>query len=258
MAFDLVATRVLCTGVFAVSLAGQHEAVSPDKSKLASIGGLTRITIRNTSGHQKFARTIAVPKPCQLPYLKWLDPRVLLIQCKINPSVGLYQEVDVITGKTLLSGLGSGFERSPNGQHLVHAGWVPHFSSPYEKSDYLTIDGEDVYPRRPAKTDEELNFARRVGDRYVNIHDFAQSWVWSPDSRLVALVDREFDWQLDTTGESGQEVDQRYYLVVVGRQAPARRVKIDDHHEVRWIDNQTIEIRKSGSIKVFRIADLKP
>lgn len=130
MAFDLVATRVLCTGVFAVSLAGQHEAVSPDKSKLASIGGLTRITIRDTSGHQKVARTIAVPKPCQLPYLKWLDPRVLLIQCKINPSVGLYQEVDVITGKTLLSGLGSGFERSPNGQHLVHVGWVPHFLFP--------------------------------------------------------------------------------------------------------------------------------
>jgi hypothetical protein len=116
--------------------------------------------------------------------------------------VGLYQEVDVNTGKTLLSGLGSGFQRSPDGRHLAHVGWIPHFSPPYERSAYLIIDGQNVYPRPATKT-EELNFAKRIENRYVNIHDFGQSCVWSPDSRLVALVDREFDWQLDSTGHGG-------------------------------------------------------
>jgi len=246
----------MCTVVLAVSLAGQEQAVSPDSSKLATIHG-AQIMVRSTPGHQEFTRKLPVPVPCEHPYLKWLDPRLLLIQCQINPSVGLYQEVDVATGKTLLSGLGSGFERSPDGRHLAHMGWVPHFSAPYERSEYLTVDGEDVYPKPLAKG-EELNFAKRVGNRYVNIHDLGQSWVWSPDSRLVALVDREFDWQLDSTGEEGGEVDEHYYLVVVGRQMPARRVKLDSGDDVRWIDSQTIETGKAGSTKMFRIADLKP
>jgi len=182
-----------------------------------------------------------------------LDSHVLVIRCEVNPSVGVYQEVDVNTGNAGLSGLGFGFVRSPAGRHLAFAGWVPHFSPPYEKSNHLTIDRENVYPI-PGRKDEELNLAKRVGDRYVNIHEFSQPWVWSPDSRLLAVVEREFDWQPGGTDDVGTEVDTRYYLVVAGLRTSPRRVKIASDYQVRWIDRETIEIGPSA----FHLSDLKP
>jgi hypothetical protein len=235
--------------------AGQDPSTSPDNSKTVSLED-KQIVVRNTRGHLSFTRAIPVPAPCESPSLSWLDPRILLIMCHVNPSTDVYQEVDISTGKTLLSGLGFGFERSPDGRRLAFAGWVPHFSPPYQTSNYLQIDGTAVYPK-PASKNEELNLARRVGDRYVGIHDFQQPWVWSPDSRFVALVDREFDWQLDTSDQGGKEVNEHFYLVVAGRQAPLR-VEIPASDTLHWRDNQTLEIGRAGANQTFRLTDLKP
>jgi hypothetical protein len=207
-----------------------------------------------------FAKTIPLPPPCgEQTSLEWIHARRLVVHCRVNPSASAYTELDAITGETVYSGLGFGFTRSPDGRHIAHVGWIPHFSSPSERSHYLEIDGKPVYPK-PTHRKQELNFARKVGNRYVSIHEFQQPWVWSPDSSLVALMDHEFDWEPRTEGEIGSVTNERYYLVVAGAGLTARRVRIEESFfeggGIRWITNTSIEITGPKRKQEYRLADL--
>ena len=83
--------------------------------------------------------------------IDWLGNDRIGIDTHINPSLGQYRVVDVTTGEELASYSGYGFRPSPDSKHIAHAGWVPHFSPPFAKNDYLMIDDGIVYPRAAGK-----------------------------------------------------------------------------------------------------------
>jgi len=243
----------------------QDAVVSPDgvrSVELQRCGDVPRcklqMIVRSTLGPPSSVRRIALPAACddQISFT-WLSTRIVEMECHINPSVGAYQEVDAVTGKMFNSALGSGFTRSPDGHHVANVGWLPHFSPPYQHSHYLEIDGKAVYPK-PVRRDEELNFAKKAGSLYTDIHEFQYSWTWSPDSRLVALVDREFDWQENSTDDTDEEVNERYYLVIAGTGLTPRRVEIDAtarKPELQWVGTDKLQIVESGKVRTYRLSD---
>jgi len=264
---------VLASAAAAFAQLGAPPATSPDDAWSAEVQLCTsdvprcrpRVVIHGTSNHPQRGKEIPLPGLCgHSIWLKWIDNRVVAVTCQINPSVGIYQEVDVITGKIMNEALGINFTRSPDGRHVANTGWLPHFGMPYEQSYHLQIDGKDVYPK-PTHPDQELNLARKVANRYIEIHDFQSGFAWSPDSRLVALVDLVFDWEPRTDRVNGDDdenrLNPRFYLVVAGVNAIPRGVRIKRSAappELHWIGNSAIELVDPPDQKTYRIADLLP
>lgn len=148
--------------------------------------------------------------------IDWLGNDRIGIDTHINPSLGQYRVVDVTTGAELASYSGYGFRPSPDSKHIAHAGWVPHFSPPFAKNDYLMIDDGIVYPRA---TDKEPNVrSPEPADKLLfrEIHEFRTDLAWSPDGTRIAFIEKVFDWRADGFGSYyGREENDRWWLVVV-------------------------------------------
>lgn len=148
--------------------------------------------------------------------IEWLGNDRIGIDTHMNPSAGQYRVMDVKTGKELASYFGSGFHPSPDSRLIAHAGWVPHFSPPYARSDYLVIDNAVAYPPNAGK--EPNVRSPEPADQLLHrgIHEFRSGFVWAPDGAHIAFIDKTFDWRADKLGAYyGKEENDRWWLVTV-------------------------------------------
>lgn len=106
-------------------------------------------------------------------YGELIAPGRLGIESHLNPSLAYYQVFDLNTHIPVAGYLGYGFLWSPDATELAHIGWIPHFGPPSTQSEYLQIYDRTIY--NPQKESD------------VHVLSSAQ---WAPDSRHLALIDR--------------------------------------------------------------------
>jgi hypothetical protein len=220
------------------------------------------------------------PKPQAVPpivscgsilSIVWVSDHVIGAECHINPSLSEYVETDISTGQTTRDLLGFGFAPSPDGQHVAHMGWMPHFAPPYAKSSYLQIDRTTVYPLPPGMSpveQKDLSGPPRVfqerGLTYSGIHEFASNLSWSPDSQRVALVDCSYDWTANTaqsmSAGDGRESNRRCSLAVVSHSGelvllPLTDTRLNDVRaaQVSWTGPRRIALRAQDMTKALDI-----
>jgi hypothetical protein len=136
---------------------------------------------------------------CGFPgVLKWIDERKISVECHLNPSLGEYIELDIVTARTTRDLLGYDFVKSPDGKYVAHVGWIPHFAPPYAKSNYVQLDLTTIYPlprgAKPVKNRLGSDVVRQRGLTYLGIHEFMPGFSWSSDSRHITFVDCTYDW----------------------------------------------------------------
>ncbi|MBI5086793.1 MAG: hypothetical protein HZB13_19625 [Acidobacteria bacterium] len=166
----------------------------------------------------------------------WAGDTAIAGTCHINPSLSEYVEMDIESGRVTRDLLGHGFTRSPDGSRVAHAGWYPHFSPPWAKSNYLQADSLILYPLPkgmppPVQTglDTPPSVLTIKGRTYSGIHDFTTGFFWSPDSRRIAFVDCTFDWTADgPEPTTGVESNRRCFVAVVGLDGEAATFPLPD------------------------------
>jgi hypothetical protein len=180
-------------------------------------------------------QAVPPPQPCASIFsIVWAGNHAVGAECHINPSLNEYIETDISTGQTTRDLLGFDFEPSPDGQHVAHVGWMPHFAPPHAKSYYLQIDRTTVYPLPQGMSPDEQENALRPprviqqhGLTYSGIHEFASRLFWSPDAQRIALIDCTYDWTANSLTASsageGEESNRRCSLAVV---SPAGEVAL--------------------------------
>lgn len=155
--------------------------------------------------------------------IAWSSESTITAECHINPSLSEYVETEISSGAVTRDLFGYGFAPSPDGKRVAHAGWIPHFSPPFAKSNYLQIDNTTIYPlpsgEKPTvrKTTEGAPDVVRTQDStYYGIHEFESDFAWSPDSQRIALIDCVYDWRA-TNQESthGVELNRRCAMPIV-------------------------------------------
>ena len=185
--------------------------------------------------------------------IDWLGNDRIGIDTHINPSLGQYRVVDVTTGKQLASYSGYGFLPSPDSKHIAHAGWVPHFSPPFAKNNYLQIDNDIVYPRAPGK--EPNVRSPDSADQLLSrdIHEFRTDFAWSPDGTRIAFIEKTFDWRADSLGSYNgkEEGNDRWWLVVVpaagGAPVQMRLQEVGGGVvTVQWTDSGRVKVEGGG------------
>jgi hypothetical protein len=190
------------------------------------------VVILDLEGHrivsfQPKRQSLPAPEPCaSILSIVWVGNHAIGAECHINPSLNEYVETDLSTRQTTRDLLGFDFELSPDGQHVAHVGWMPHFAPPPAKSYYLQIDYTTVYPLPQGMSPVEQENASKPptvvqqhGLTYSGIHQFASGLFWSPDSQRIALIDCTYDWTANTAAVSsageGEESNRRCLLAVV-------------------------------------------
>ncbi len=172
------------------------------------------------------------PGPCMsILSIFWLNDSELATECHMNPSLSQLIVKDLESGRITKDLLGFSFTLSPDRKMIAHAGWVRHFSSPFDKSDYLQIDDTLIYPLRAGNNqvvikplEEPPKVVRNEGPNYFGIHEFTSGFYWSPDSQRIAFVDCVFDWKATSSdGESGDESNRVCSLIAVSRDGKFRR-----------------------------------
>jgi hypothetical protein len=182
--------------------------LSPSSTRIAFAGCPSQVPVIDLSG-----RTITTLLPGSASALNgacpsildiaWAGESAVAVTCHINPSLNAYVELDVNSGRIRRELLGYSFTRSPDGLHIAHAGWYPHFSPPWSKSDYLQVDHLVLYPlpagARPVERkalDPAPVQPRAQGRTWTGIHEFNSGFYWSPDSRRIAFIDCTYSWTL--------------------------------------------------------------
>jgi len=172
-------------------------------------------------------QSLPLPEPCaSILSIVWASEHAVGAECHINPSTSEYIETDVSTGQVTRDLLGFDFVPSPDGKHVAHVGWMPHFSPPPYHSWYLQIDRITVYPLPQGMSPVEQknasmppNVIQQRGQTYAGIHEFASSLFWSPDSERVACIDCTYDWTANSpmfsSAGDGTESNRHCLLAIV-------------------------------------------
>ncbi len=171
----------------------------------------------------------AVPsvEPCgSINSVAWAGDKAVAADCHINPSLSEYVKTDLVTGKVTLDLLGYDFTPSPDGKHVAHVGWYPHFAPPPAQSNYLQVDQATIYPLpKGMGASERKNLTgtpevvRVNGPKYSGIHEFLPGLHWSPDGQRIALIDCTYDWTAKMLGktetEDGDASNRRCFVAAV-------------------------------------------
>ena len=200
--------------------------------------------------------------PCgSILHVQWAGENVVGAECHGNPSVSYYFEVDVASARVLNEYLGYDFVRSPDGAKVAHAGWIPHFAPPWTKSAYLQVGNLILYPlpagmkpvvRKRLEMPPEV--VKERGLVYSGVHDFPGKFVWSPDSRNIALIDCLLDYRLrDDSAEAfdeGKQENRRCFAVIVALDGSLRRARIPDNPDakfgLKWKNTRTLLATSGG------------
>lgn len=202
--------------------------LSPSSTLIAYAGCPSQVPVIDLSGRSVStllpgsASTLNGACPSILN-IEWAGESAVAVTCHINPSLNAYVEMNVSSGRIRRELLGYSFTRSPDGLHVAHAGWRPHFSPPWSKSDYLQSDHLVLYPlpagSRPIERKHlELSPVppSLQGRTWVGIHDFASEFCWSPDSRRIAFIDCTYSWtQAGADDAAGKEHGRRCSVAAV-------------------------------------------
>jgi hypothetical protein len=165
-------------------------------------------------------------KPCaSILGILWLTETSVAAECHINPSLNVYVETDLRSGKTIRDLLGYGFTPSPDRKYVAHVGPIVHFAPPIHQSKYLQIDQTTVYPlpKGTQPTEREPDVVRQKrGSTWIGVHEFVSKFFWSPDSERIAFVDCLFDWiekgvGADEATPIGDITNRRCFVAVVAR-----------------------------------------
>lgn len=235
------------------------------------------VVILDLEGHRliSFAPSVqAVPPggPCgSILRIVWVGNSAMGAECHLNPSLSEYVETDLSTGRTTRDLLGYGFTPSPNGKLVAHVGWIPHFASPPQQSNYLQVDHKAIYPLPQGMKPVMLkpaaippNVVEQQGLTYSAIHEFDSKFVWSPDSEHIALVDCTFDWTANTPTSSsagdGEESNRRCFLAAVSVTGEAALFPLLDFKmqncgppEISWCGRYQIALRGPCLARTFKV-----
>jgi hypothetical protein len=235
------------------------------------------VVILDLEGHRMLSfqpKHQAVPPPQVCPSIfsiVWAGSHAVGAECHINPSLNEYVETDISTGQVTRDLLGFDFEPSPDGRHVAHVGWMPHFAPPPAKSYYLQIDRTTVYPLPPGVGPVEQkglskppSVVQQHGLTYSGVHEFASRLFWSPDSQRIALIDCTYDWTANTLTASsageGEESNRRCSLAVVspgGQVAlfPFKDVSLNDLSPtpLSWTGLRQLTLRAKEVTRTFGV-----
>ncbi len=205
------------------------------------------------------------PKPNGAPYcgsinsIAWMGPGAIAADCHINPSLGEYIETDLATRATLRDLFGFRFTPSPDGKHVAHAGWIPHFAEPFAQSNYLQVENTTIYPLPKGSEPVEQKVlsdppavVERRGAVFSGIHQFVSGFAWAADSERIALVDCTFDWTHVDEG-TGHESNRRCSLAVTWLSGKAVHALLDDmppdqlwQAKLTWTDSHHVLVQAGG------------
>ncbi|MFZ0818532.1 MAG: hypothetical protein WAM91_00565 [Candidatus Acidiferrales bacterium] len=208
------------------------------------------------------------PSPCMsILSIAWLNDSELAAECHINPSLSELIVSDLRTGRITRDLFGFSFAPSPDGKMIAHAGWVPHFSPAYERSEYLQIDDTLIYPLAAGKNPVALKLLEVPPDAvrnedlsYFGIHELASGFYWSPDSRHIAFVDCTYDWKArDAERQAGDESNRACSLIAVSRDGkfqafPLSEISPGDLYQAKisWNSPHEIAIASGATKKTFQ------
>lgn len=195
--------------------------------------------------------------------VEWASENAIAAECHGNPSMSSYYEVDAASGKVLRQYLGYGFVRSPDSAKVAHVGAIPHFAPPWQQSEYLQVGDTILYPLPPGTKPVKQTplegapeVVTRKGLVYAGVHEFPGTFVWSPDSRMIGLLDCLVDYRLrdgseDALNEGGKRENRRCFAVAVGLDGALRKTPIsataDREVVLRWADRRTLLATYAGT-----------
>lgn len=235
------------------------------------------VVILSLEGHRLISfqpkrQSLPAPEPCaSILSIVWVGNHAVGAECHINPSLNEYVETDLSTGQTTRDLLGFDFEVSPDGQHVAHVGWMPHFAPPLAKSYYLQIDHTTVYPLPQGMSPVEQENAsepprvvQQHGLTYSGIHEFASRLFWSPDSQRIGLIDCTYDWTANTptamSAGDGSESNRHCSLAVVSRNGKLARFPLTDasinnlpEARVSWKGPRQLTLRAKEVTRTFSV-----
>jgi hypothetical protein len=235
------------------------------------------VVILDLEGHRMLSfqpkqQAVPPPEPCaSILSIVWIGNQAIGAECHINPSLNEYVETDLSTGQTTRDLLGFDFEVSPDGRHVAHVGWMPHFAPPPGKSYYLQIDHTTVYPlpRGTSPVEQENaseppRVVQQHGLTYSGIHEFASRLFWSPDSQRIGLIDCTYDWTANTpaamSAGDGSESNRHCSLAVVSRNGkvalfPLTDASINNLPEARvwWTGPRQLTLRAKEVTRTFSV-----
>jgi hypothetical protein len=201
----------------------------------------------------------------------WVWSGAIGVECHATPSTSEYVEVDLATGKNVRELVGLEFTPSPDAKWVAHVGPIIHFAPRYAQSYYLMIDNTTVYPlpkgakpkaQKPA--DQPIDVVQQRGNRFIGIHEFVQTFYWSPDASQVAFIDCTFDWVMKGVGPDnatpiGDETNRGCSLAVVALDGtfslfPLPEIPLDSIRDaqVSWQDSHQVQVT-SQVTKRFRV-----
>jgi hypothetical protein len=227
---------------------------------------------RRVTSFQPKLQAVPPEAPCaSILSIMWVGNHALGAECHINPSLSEYVETDLQTGQTTRDLLGFDFEPSPNGQHVAHVGWMPHFAPPYAKSEYLQIDRTTVYPLpsglKPLEQDNATippQVVQQHGLTYAGIHEFRSRLYWSPDSQRIAFIDCTYDWTANTprsmSAGEGRASERHCSLAVISQDGdhvliPLADVNIAEGGLVRvsWVSQRQLMLRTQNELRTYNL-----
>ncbi|HEV2990270.1 MAG TPA: hypothetical protein VG759_17630 [Candidatus Angelobacter sp.] len=255
--------------------------LSPSQSRIAyyeqcpqSEGCIPSIVILDLEGHRTKAfqpKHQAMPEGtvcASILAIAWTHENAIAAECHINPSLSEYVETDVNTGRVTRDLFGYDFVTSPDGKRVAHIGWVPHFSPPYAKSNYLQLDNTTIYPlpagARPVEKNG-LEGSRDVvlhrGLTFYGIYEITSAISWSPDSQRVAFVDCTYDWTAKNADlRDGTALNRRCSVVAISVSGRFKRFPLTDVNnqnifgaQLMWINSHQISVRTDGSSKMLNL-----
>ena len=136
--------------------------------------------------------------------LGWTGERRVWVEGHVNPSVGLYLQWDVRTGRLRKQRQGTAFSPSPDGRRVAHLEHVPHGAAAWAQPRRVQVDGRTVY-RVP----------RGTGPGWLR-----SALTWSSDGKRLTWVERR--------GGALQRVTVDVARRRVVRRAPASEADVVD------------------------------
>jgi len=185
-AFVLIAlsAALLCARVRIPSPDNKFYAVEEKSQKVGQGEEIERVSIFTADGKLVSVLHVWLTEPDGMGriYFRgcessgWIDSTRFFCEGSFNPSQEIYRWFDVRTGKEIGETAGSEFTWSPDHTKLAQFGNVGHFWPEDVKSDWVEI-GSKTWPANLAHDPEQ--------------HWFRSVLTWSPDSKLIAVVDHQ-------------------------------------------------------------------